>query len=130
MAAYHAGAIPKPKSVAERPRRKIGDWGIEMYEIGTWAAHFKYPIAPFVDDAGQYKVRFIPHGKQRTKLVIDDAWVEIGGVRMPGFVQPSDEEYVYDVYMGGTGQDIVFHATSQLGPHPGLRGEATIERVT
>ena len=130
MAAYYAGTIPKPKAAAERPRNKIGDWGTEMYEIGTWAAHFQYAIAPFIDDAGQYKVRFVPHGRQRTKLVIDDAWVEIGGIRMPDYVRPSDEEYVYDVYMGGTDKDIVFHAVSQLSAHPGLRGEATIERVS
>ncbi|MGI6671353.1 MAG: alpha-L-fucosidase [Christensenellales bacterium] len=129
MAAHYVGTIPQKRSDAIHAAHVIGGWGTEMYDLNTFTAHFSYQIAPYVDDAGQYRVQFVPDSASRTPLTLEDAWVEIDGVRMPDYVRPGQEPLTYEVYMGGTGRDITFHAVSRYTKTPFLRGEAIIQRM-
>ncbi|MDR1598711.1 MAG: hypothetical protein LBS11_02380 [Oscillospiraceae bacterium] len=129
IAAFSVGKIPVNSVKPASGLRKVGEWGTELYDLETYRAEMRFNLSPFIDDAGQYRVSF-QLARDETPLVIEDAWIEIGGVRQEGYVTRADGENQFDVYMPGVAKDIVFRASSVYEKTPQLMGYTYIKRVS
>jgi alpha-L-fucosidase len=129
LAAYYVGKTPMNRERPSNGLRKVGEWGTELFDLATHRAEMRFNLAPFIDDAGQYQVSF-QLVRDETPLVIEDAWLEIDGVRQDAYVSRADGENVFDVYVPGIAKDIVFRASSAYERTPQLMGYTYIKRTT
>jgi alpha-L-fucosidase len=129
IAAFHVGEIPVNRENPSSGVHKVGEWGTELYDLATHKAEMRFNLAPFIEDAGQYRVSF-EAVRTETPLIIDEAWLEIDGVRQEGYVTRADGEHNYNVYVPGVAKDIVFNAASAYDRTPQLTGYTYISRVS
>lgn len=128
ISAYYAGVTPQINEELNYGEIKIGEYGIEQYDLNTHKAQFNYELAPYTEDAGQYRISL--RGKDGSaRLEIENAWLEVNGIRCDEYVKRADGENEFDIFIGGASGSIVFKAESSVGEKP-IQGAAYYYRIS
>ncbi|MDD6799092.1 MAG: alpha-L-fucosidase [Firmicutes bacterium] len=114
ITAHYAGVTPEIMEEVHYGEVKVGELGIEQYDINTGIAKYTYEIDPYIKDAGQYRISFRCQ-KNYQKLEIENAWIEIDGIRYDEYVKRADGENEFDIFIGGLSDNIVFCAETTKG---------------
>ncbi len=124
--AFFVGSVPHFYDAPAPDQQLVGEFSWELFEQnaqGEQEANLNYPIAQFIEAAGEYELTL--HIEAGGTFETSDAALVIGGVEHREYVT-EEGDHTYSLYLGGVSGDIWFRVRAHGGTP---RGKVYIKRV-